>query len=262
MNWLALASCLLVTSCSVTHDPLRPGAVRSYPPPVFGAADSVFSDDQLLAAIYSPYTYPPGFYQEPPTRVAPYYVNTVSIAPLCCRTEEWRELSTDDPAQARAWADSSVAYSSNVETLDTTAIVTEKYIEFRPGPVTSPNLGVPMRAHRLAYIDRWMRDRFHPDSLEGRLNARPLDAAATRGVAEYLWYLEQRQIYGSKVLSSFGRDDPGSFVQVLFHTQLNMGDWNMCDQINLFRSEYRVNKRTGDIVRRDVLVRSVSGECH
>lgn len=247
-------------SCGVGSDPFSPDRVRTYPAPVFGANDSVFTDDQLLLAEYSTYLYPPGFYQEPPVRIAPYYVNTVSIAPPASRPFEWRELATDDPAQARAWADSSVAYANHVAPLDTTAYVTRKYIEFLPGTVVAPDIGVPMRAHRLAYLDRRARNRLAADSLEGRLNARPIDTAASREVAEYLWYLDHRQIHGAKVLSSYGREGEGVFVQVIHHLSLVVGDYGLRDRIELFRTEYRVDALTGDIVRRDVLLRSTPGQ--
>lgn len=263
IRWWILALSLVLSSCDGSRSPFRlldPFGPWRLSPPVFGLADSVFTDQQLIAAVYSSYEGPPGFYAEPATTIAPYYVNTASIAPPCCREPVWRELATDDPAQARAWADSSVAYSNHVAPLDTTAFVTEKYIEFRPGPVVSPNQGVAMRAHRLAYLDRWARDRLHPDSLEGRLNARPIDAAAARKVAEYLWYVDHRQIHGEKALSSFGRDEGNVLVHVVFQTRLVMGDYDMRDVISLIRSEYRVSRTTGDIVRRELLVRTVPGK--
>lgn len=256
-KWIAaIAASAVLSSCGGWHLPIE---AMLFPPPVFGPADSVFTDEQLLRAAYSDYACPPGFYQEPGTGPAPYYVNTLSIAPPCCQPSECRELATDDPMQARAWAESTVAHSIIRAGLDTVPIVTERYIEFQPLATSSARDGVPMRAHRLAYLDRWMLDRSHPDSLQGRLNARPIDDAAIRAVSEYLWWRDLR-VVGGKVLSSFLLPPPRNDTYVFYHARLDYGDWDMYDRIRLFRSSYRVSPVTGDIVLKTEHLRTVLGQ--
>lgn len=251
-----IAACALLSSCDGGRLPIE---VLLFPPPVFGPADSVFTDEQLLRAAYSDYAYPPGFYQEPGTGTVPYYVNTLSIAPACCQPSDIRELATDDPMQARAWAESTVAHSTIRAGLDTVPKVTERYFEFQPLASSSARDGVPMRAHRLAYLDRWMLDRLRPDSLQGRLNARPIDDAAIRDVSEYLWWRDLR-LGDCRVLSSFSLPPPRNDTHVIYHARLDYGDWGMYDRIHLFRSSYRVSPVTGDIVLKTERLRTILGQ--
>jgi len=248
-----------VVSCDVLPRLSIPRREPVYAPPVFGPDDSTFTDAQLLAAVYSSYLYPPGFYEEPWETVAPYYVNTLSIAPRGAQPPDWRELATDDPAQARAWAESTIVHSSYPFVLDTATIATDRYFEIPPA---QGQRGVPMRAHRLAYLDRSGLDRLRPDSLQGRLNARPIDAASTRAVCEYLWYLGHRRIAGEKALSSFGRTGADGCEHVVFGTRLVVGDWGMYDTITLIRHDYRVSAATGDIVLHEYRLRSIRGARH
>lgn len=255
-KWIAaIVACVLLQSCG---DGPLPIAVMLLTPPVFGPTDSVFADQQLLAAVYSDYGYPPGFYQESRSGPFPYHVNTLSIAPPCCQPPDWRELATDDPQQARAWAESTVAHSTIRAPLDTVPIVTERYIEFMPAANSSARDGVPMRAHRLAYLDRWMFDQMHPDSVRGRLNARPIDEPAIRAVAEYVWYLDWGRT-SDKVLSSFTLPAPRGDTHVLYVTRKIRGDWGVDDQVQLRRSAYRVSLTTGDIVVSETLLRTIRG---
>jgi len=67
-------------------------------------------------------------------------------------------------------------------------------------------------------------------------------------------------MYGMKVLSSFeGSDDAESVVHVLYEVVLILGDWDMHDDIRLYRSEFRVSKASGAIVLRRILQRQVQG---
>ncbi len=221
--------------------------------------DSSYSDSLIRAVAYSSYQAPEGFYHEDqPGGIAPYYVNTVSVKPLCCRPADWRELSTEDAFQAWSWAESTVAYSNGVAPLDPGApIVTQRYFEFRPLAGAS-GTRVPMRAHRLSYIDRSMVDFFHRDSVLGVFGVRPVDTTSVRGLAEYLWFKER----GFKALSSFGRDLGGIVVHTIYEVGITYGDWGMCDEIELYRLEYRVSKASGLIILRRVVVRQTTGRCH
>jgi hypothetical protein len=261
-TWLAPVV-LAIIAAGCDRIPVSPLAL--FPTPSFEPRDSTFTDDQVRAAVYTTYRWPAGFYQEPEYRVAPYYVNALSTKPLCCRpAADWRELATDDTAQARAWADSTVAYGSHIIPLASDPpIVTDRYIEFRPITGTRQP-GVAMRAHRMSYLDPvYFRSAFFfSDSLVGTFNARPVDTTGVRGLAEYLWFKWHRDMGGFKVLSSFGSDEGGAVLHVVYDVETTYGDWNMQDDLRLNRLEFRVSKTTGEIRFRRILQRHVSGARH
>src|SRR5262245_5847536 len=63
IGWLLFYAALSASSGSCSKNPGSPVASRT---PVFGPSDSVFTDEQLLQAAYTPYAGPAGFYSEPP----------------------------------------------------------------------------------------------------------------------------------------------------------------------------------------------------
>lgn len=244
----------LLVGCGRLLEPSTPPREHYvYPkiPPTFGTRDSVFSDSQLIAAAYTSYYVPPGFYHEDPP--VPYYVNTVSVKPVCCRPNEWRELATEDTTLARAWVDSTVADAH----LDIgPARVTARYIEFRS------TLGAAYRVHRSSYLDpvAFVPTFWSSDSLIGTFGVRPVDPAGIRTLAEYLWFKWNRELYGQKVLSSIeGSSSGDAVVHTLYECVLILGDFGMHDQIRLYRSEFRVSTTSGEIILRRILQRTVEG---
>jgi hypothetical protein len=234
--------------------PTRP--LLDWTVPRFAADQASFTDDDVRAAYYSRYRSPGSFYREDGYGVtAPYYVNTISVHDVCCRPSVWIELSTEDVGQARAWAESTVAHSSNAIPSPLGPVrVEERFFEFPRGS----DRAVPMRVHRLSYLDRSMFDRLAPDSLIGVLQSRPIDAGAARDVAEYLWFLDHRS-RRNPVLSSFGFEEGMTLVHVVYDVEVTSGP--RCDQLRLRRLEYRVAVPTGEIVLRVTLVRTIEGEC-
>jgi hypothetical protein len=252
---------VLVAGCgSLPNSPAR--SRITYSEPVFGSRDSVFTDDQLRAAVYSNYRCPAGCYQETGYRVAPYYVNALSISPPNAQpASDWRDLATEDTAQARAWAESTVSHGSGIAHLDPgPPAVTNRYIEFAPTAGSSP-FSPAMRVHRLSYLNplNFRPWSFYSDSLVGTFNARPVDTTSVRGLAEYLWFKWYREIAGFKVLSSFGSEDGSLVVHTIYDVETSYGDYNLSDDITLHRLEFRTSKSTGEIVFRQALMRHVVG---
>src|SRR5882672_9163902 len=125
---LALGVLLAAAGCGSDHaSPLAP------------SPDGSFTDDQIREAVYGGTRFPTGFYRE--TGPVGDYVSTISIRPPAVRGNEWRELSTNDPVKARAWAESTVAYSDGIQPLDPgPPIVTQRYFEFLLAPAPGPAL--------------------------------------------------------------------------------------------------------------------------
>lgn len=255
-NVLLVAAVSLLPGCSADH-PVEPPA----PPDSFvWTPDTTWSDARLLAAAYTDsYTLPPGFYREPaPEYAAPYYVNTVSVAPLASRPMHWIELSTENVAQARAWAESTCAFNSEPTTVDPgEPLVTTRWLEFattrtRGGP------GVPMRAHRASYLDRSMYDRLSPGSVIGRFG-QDVTPAHVRGLAEYLWFLDNRTLVGAKALASAGAEMSGAVTHSIWGITVVRGDFSMSDAVVLDREDFSVRKSDGAVTRRIYTLRTVRG---
>ncbi len=249
---------ILATAGCGSDWPMAPH--RLFVAPTFAPGQDAFTDEELLRAAYSNYRAPATFYDEPlagPSR--PYYVNTISVAPLCCQPDQWIELSTDDTGEARGWVDSTAAHSSERTTLDPgPPVVTGRYFEFRTlgsGPVFG------YRVHRRSYLDRDGVDFLARGVVTGKLNARPLDADAVRGVAEYLWFKDEGSLEGRKALSSFTRSEGDTLRHVIHDVTLMRGDYGMCDEVVQRRLEYRVVAASGLMLLVVHEVQRVGGRC-
>ena len=241
---LGLAAILMAGACSPTTAPVRLDALE---PPVFGPSDSVFTDRELLAAAYTTFAGPPGFYADPSSPDAPpFYVSSLSVGSSVTQSVE---LSTEDAAQARQWAVLSFPRS----TVDPgPPTVTFRYFEFAAYE-SDDGLRRPVRVHRASYLDRSGFDRFRVGEVNmviGALKARPVEDTAVRGVAEYLWALSNRNSR-IKVLTSFSRASQGSFVHTIFFVHrvpaVNPAHSGPAEAVILKRCDYRVDSETGEI---------------
>jgi len=185
---------------------------------------------------------PAGFYSEETGQDTLYYENTISVAPVSMRGDVWRELCTDDAAQALSWSDASNNYDSQKRDLVAQA-ETEKYFEFqRTG-------GLRSRVHKCSYIDRSALDKLHPGPAMGTLNLRPITADRAKEVVEYLWFIDNQWIAGHKVLSTQAEVAASSVIYIFDEAEIGLGDFGLCDQIVLFKSTYSVDLSSGDISR-------------
>ncbi|HKQ58141.1 MAG TPA: hypothetical protein VJY35_09755 [Candidatus Eisenbacteria bacterium] len=214
----------------------------------------MFTDAQLLNAAYSStFSGPADFYAEPPDTPNRLYVNTTTVVGPG-QSNTWIELSTEDTAQARAWAVASMIPHSVVD--PDPPNVTSRYIEFiaRDGAYRTS-----VRAHRAGYLDRSDYDRFHPGATYGRLMVRPVDDHAVQGVAEYLWFL-WHDGYRPKPLTSFSRPSQGSILHTIFYIHvLPAFEFSFHDTVVLLRQDYRIDTTTGAITFRETRIRYVTG---
>ena len=257
---LACATALLAATGCVKN-PVEPMGNK---PPVFGATDSVFTDQQLRAAANSLYPGPVGFYAEsrPANYTAPQYLTTVNVAACGTRPDQWIELSTDDTAEALAWVETSaVCDGSYPEVVSGSLAITQRYIEYLTFR-SSEGARHPVRVHRASYIDRSGYDRFHPGASIGTLVVRPVDGAAARGVAEYLWYIDHPYAWPNrKVLTSFSHASGGSVLHTIYsvYSTTGMGLLGPYPVIELLRDDYRIDTSTGAITSGGGMVRAIDG---
>ena len=251
---LIAAAMLYGCSHSIEPNPVVP------PPPAISDSTQL-TDQVVLQAVYSTYKYPEGFYSENTDTGSIYYENTISILPVSQRTDHWFELSTDDSAQARAWSDSGAVNSSYYRSI-VSFRETEKYFEFKRVRDGYPADVLLDRVHKSSYIDRSMYDRLNPGNTICVFNYRPLDDLSFKTLVEYLWYYDNYQLAGAKVLYVHLKDVGNSIVLTMFTTSVDYGDWGMHDAISLNRLIYTVDKSSGSVVFAHSVVRNIEGRAN
>jgi len=219
------------------------------------------SDEYLIWFAYHGDRFPDGFYHEEVGEGAPYYLNTVSVAPTGAREPVWIELCTDDLEQAKEWSELSSRYSAYYRDL-VSQRETEKYFEFKRVYSVRPTDILLSRAHKCSYYDASSRDLFLDPPTLGTLNKRPLVPSVARELIEYLWFF-QREGPGEKVLHSATTEAAGLYRHAIYSVRIVYGDWGMYDQISLRRFTYTVHATTGEVLRtaRETL-RTVQGRYH
>jgi hypothetical protein len=234
-----------------------------------GEERNEFTDLEILAATYTKYKAPEGFYDN---RLAPdesiYYINTISIH----STEKgigWVELCTENWNEARRWQLATDSSSSQHRKL-VSERETDKYFEFRSEDYAHPSWVHYMRVHKCSYMDRsgcnlMNRPRSSDFSgwFQGTLNVRPITEERVRELGEYLWVYDNYSVEGSKALSSFAStveneirhtmyvlrkviqdddalvlDDNGRTVPVQYRERA---------EVTLVRLDYRIDKPSGRI---------------
>ena len=216
------------------------------------------SDSTMLAIAYSSFFAPDTFYHEDLQGGAIYYESNLSIAPIQQRQPPYYFLATNSRQQALAWSESSAVNSAYYREL-VGETETERYFEFRRAFKEHPTDVLLSRIDKLSYIDRSMYSYFERSPHIGRLNVRPIDQAVVRDFAEYFWFTEHYNLYGSKGLAAVTSAGPDSVYCAIYHLAISGGDWNMYDHVALIRTVIAVSRSTGDIFIQDSYVRSAQG---
>ncbi len=247
---------LVISGCKgLGVEPIKDGTLPGFNV-TFDSID--VSDSTVLAIEYSTYVTPEGFYSEDLQGGAIYYESNLSITPSQNRQPPFFFLSTDSKDQARAWSESSSVNSAYYRDF-VSERETERYFEFRRVYKQRPSDILLSRVNKLSYIDRSMY--FFPSKADliGRLNARPIDGTQVQSLSEYLWFIENFDLYGSKVLAVVPKDGTDSTYCALYRLTMSGGDWGLHDDISLLRTTVSVAKASGDIIRRDSVLRHIQG---
>jgi len=253
---LAIGLVIGVCGCSKqTPSPTQPVLSGDYQT----SFDSItISDSQIRSLTYSSYKYPNGFYQENLGRGSIYYNNTLSILPLNQRSAHSTELSTNNQDQALAWSESTAINSAYYRKLVSES-QTDKYFQFRRVYQKDTNDMVLDRVHKLSYLDRSMFDSFNPTPLIARLNSRPIDSILVQNLVEYLWFVENYDIYGAQVLATVNRQSIDTAWSVIYSLQRAGGDFGLPDEITLSRSMYSVSTQSGNVWFSITPIRTIQG---
>ena len=173
-GWPALAAALAVTSCASDDDA-----------PAAGPSPLAPADEAIAAVLYAgtPRT-PAGFLGDP---VPPSYVQVttyhIKSSQLAIPAATSYELCSDDWNAALAWSEEVATQASPYLDLVVSDTM-PRYFEFGRVPRGLPDRYVRQRIFRCAYLDRTGVDLAAAGSFAGVINARPLDAAALRDLAD------------------------------------------------------------------------------
>jgi hypothetical protein len=191
-GWQVLTAALAVTACAADDDGPAAASLSLAP-----------ADETIATALYAgaPRT-PPGFIADVappgPSQVTTYHLKSSQLATPAAATYE---VCTDDWSTALAWSEEVAAQAA--PHLDLVANdATVRYFEFGRVPRGLPEQYVRQRVFRCAYLDRTGVDLSAGSGFAGVLNVRPLDAAAVRDLAEYLWQFTSYNNAGHAVLAS------------------------------------------------------------
>ncbi len=234
--WLAVAAATLAT-----------GACTVSPEAGGGAAAAEPNDDVSLAAqLYAgtPRT-PAGFLSDPTPQsalqVTTYHLKTRHLDP---NAPTQHELCTDLWAQALAWSETVAQQASPYLDLVGNAS-TERYYEFDRVPHGDPQRYERMRVFRCGYLDRSGVDLNSISNVAGTMNARPLDATALGGLAEYLWEFSEYDNVDHAVVSSGARSVMTGLAHTLTLASLERG--TTCDRVSLSEWTTAADPATGDL---------------
>jgi hypothetical protein len=259
--------CLGVISCGGSgHDV----------PPTIPPGTTTFTDHQLEQAVYCNYFLPPGFYSEGHRGEKPSYLDSASIDTTREHDPWWAALSTEDPAQARSWAEQSVKYWGygpamiRVGAFPTDApplrIVSgredPRFFEFVVQDTNTPPSFMRLRVHRANYFVCSYPNRPRRTALVGSYRVRPVTAEGVKNLAEYLWYVQNYADDGPRVLSSVGDETTDSLTCTIYAAQLDLGRNGQDHEITLLRWTYTVSLQGGDLALRRESLRTIPGRIH
>jgi hypothetical protein len=160
------------------------------------------------------------------------------------------ELCSDDLAQALAWSEAkTVVLASYADLVESNA--STRLFEFVRVPRNDATARIRHRVFHCSYIDRSGSDLAADSGPAGTLNQRPIDAAALRDMAEYLWQFTLFNNADYVVMQSAAvTATAGELAHAIDLAHLTRGATTTdCDRVDFMRWTHTVNIATGSIRR-------------
>jgi hypothetical protein len=173
--------------------------------------------------------------------VSTYHLQNTQLSPATARYE----LCTDDMAQARNWSNT---VSGSAETLVGESAL-DRYFEFQRVRNGIPMVTVRARVFRCTYLDRSGVNLADMQGSAGRMNLRPIDAAALRTLSEYLWTFSTFNNADYAVLASRGAQQNASLEHEIVMAQLIRVGSGGCDRISVSTWRHRLELAPGTLGR-------------
>jgi hypothetical protein len=232
----ALAASLAFISCTTDA------------PMLGGSAALSAADREIAAALYAgtPRT-PAGFAVDPvPASFAQVTTSHIKTSQLAAPAATLHEVCSDDLNVAVAWSEEVAAQSNPY--LELVAMeTTPRYYELSRVPRGQPDRYVRLRVLRCAYLDRTGVELSLADGYAGTFNAQPLDAAALRALAEYLWHFTAYNNAGHAVLASESRGT--GLAHTLTIASLERSAGGSCDRVVVREWTHEAAPATGVLTR-------------
>lgn len=253
---LSLAACGGGSGTAPAGAAATAGAAAPQSPATGGSGGATSGDlaiaEQLYAGIVR---VPPGFFVDAPPAGVTGSVLTTHLKNSdvdAGATGARFELCSDDPAQVLAWSELRAtyqgAYSDLVETNDG-----PRALELVRVPRADRNARLRHRVFHCRYLDRSGTDLALESGAAGTLRAAPLDAAALRELAEYLWQFTLFNNADHVVLQSVASTagSTGALAHSIDMARLvRAGVSGDCDRIEILRWTHAVDLASGTLTRR------------
>ncbi len=253
---MALSGCGGSSGTAPTSTPTPNSAPQAPSPPDLSAperdaAQKVYSGTPRTPADFLSDPPPPGVIGA----VSTLHLKSSDITPT---TAVNFELCSDDTAEALAWSELRTArlpiYADLVE-----QNVSPRLIEFVRVPRNDSNARLRQRVFRCSYLDRSSSDLAADNGFAGTANTRPLDAAALKDLAEYLWqftpfnnadYVVLRSAAVAVAVDSSGATMATDIAHAIDMARLIRGSTSDdCDRIELLRWTHTLNTASGALRR-------------
>lgn len=241
---------------------------------------SPFSDEEILAAVYSDYRYPEGFFTEDFTypRGEDFFDGVSYIDEFI--NNEKIFFCTDNPAVARQRIEEEITIFNRAIGYTARTIIeenqNEKLFEFillsKVHDTIHDTMYYPYndyypnyRVQKCGYLSYLKSTYLYTSPIIGIYALRPVTRENVKELTEYLWY----SVYGgydnkgSKILRSTTEDIVDSIKHTVFQTEVDKdnatGEW--CDFISVAKLTYIVNKNSGVIELYEQPAEPTKGRC-
>lgn len=154
-----------------------------------------------------------------------YHVNTVSVAPVGSRENQWIDLCTDDLQTAQSWAADTLAYSSDPGQVEPPT-ESPRFFDFSYRSMSGGTR--ILRSYKCSYF-RPILNNLGPgwnygspsDALLGKLTGR-LTNEGSREFAEYFWLEQLHQVLGENWLTTNVFGSASTISVDIYNTTLSM----------------------------------------
>lgn len=220
------------------------------------------SDYEIMTKVYTDQRTPDGFYQEslPDTWYTIRHLkNTDLLEGVVPSGTPVYGLGTDDFTEALNWSETIALQQAVYEQLvDTTE--TDLYFQFTRFSPGTPDNTHYSRVFKSNSLDRSGYDLGNPGIYLGMITWQPLTAEQVKYVIEYLWTFTFNNNYGNAVLESYTEETDSEFIHTMTEARLIMDYAGNCDTIQIFDTQYSVQKTDGMIFQVEYLIREFYSE--
>lgn len=242
---------LTLTACGggTTAPDFQTNAVRS-------------SDYEIMEMVYMGQRTPDGFYQEslPDTWYTIRHLkNTDLLAGRTVSGTPIYELGTDDFTEALNWSEIVATQQAVYEQLvDITE--TDLYFQFTRFSPGTPDYTHYSRVFKSSALDRIGYDLDNPGIYLGMITWQALRVEQVKHVIEYLWSFTFNNNYGIGVLESYAEETDNEFIHTMSEARLTINYAGNCDTIQIFETQYTIQKTDGMIFQAEYLIREFYSE--